>query len=176
VGVEERQHVGELTVSPDEPSWLHRQVRQVEALQRRELTVPKLIKPLRRSKVFEPVHAQVEQAICACEIARALRDENLATVTRRRNTRSAMHIDPDVPLVGDDRLAGMQSNPHSNRCVGKGIACSGCRCECVGRLRERDEERVSLRLHLDATVACERLAQEAPVLRQQVGVVVAKFQ
>jgi hypothetical protein len=45
----------------------------------------------------------------------------------------------------------------------------------VGRLRKRYEECVSLRLHLDAPVASELLAQRATVICQHVSVLVAEL-
>jgi hypothetical protein len=39
-----------------------------------------------------------------------------------------------------------------------------------GRPRERDEERVALRVDFDPIVPCEGLAQRAPVLGQELGV------
>ena len=165
--VEQREHLGQLAFASDERRRLHRQVRLVDALQRRELIVAELVEPLRRCKVLEPVHAEVAQAICAGEIARCLREENLAAVTGSGDARGAMHIDPDVSLFGHRRLARVQSHAHSDRSVGERFARRLRRRQRVGRLRERYEECVSLCAHLDAAVARELLAQRAMVLGQQ---------
>ncbi len=45
----------------------------------------------------------------------------------------------------------------------------GGRRDRIRRARERDEERVALRVHLDAAVVSERLPQRTSVLVQQVG-------
>ncbi len=61
--------------------------------------------------------------------------------------------------------------PHANtdRAI-EGIA--GCRCggERARRRREGDEERVALRIHLDPAVRGDRLADDAAVRCERVGV------
>jgi hypothetical protein len=66
--VEQCEHLAELAFAPDERRRLHRQVRLVHASQGRELVVVELIEPLGGSKILEPVHAEVAQAIGAGEI------------------------------------------------------------------------------------------------------------
>jgi hypothetical protein len=155
---EQREHVGELAFAPDERRRLRRQVRLVEALQRRKVVLAELVEALRRCEVLEPVQAQVAQAICAGEIASCLRQKDLAAVTGSGDARRTMHIDPDVTLVRFGRLARMQSHSHSDRSVGQRFPRRRRCRQRIGRLRERDEARVPLRPHLDAPVACERLA------------------
>src|SRR5262249_56608249 len=115
----------------------------------------KLVEPFRRSEVLEPVQTQVEQAICAREIAGCLRDEDLAAVTGGGDARSAMHVQPDVSLVGYERLARVQSDAYPNRSFGERFARRLRRRQRVGSFRKRYAERVSLRADLHATVARE---------------------
>ena len=49
-------------------------------------------------------------------------------------------------------------------------SCPRQRSQCGRRDAKRDEERVALRIDLDATVRGERLAQDAPVLLEDVRV------
>jgi hypothetical protein len=51
----------------------------------------------------------------------------------------------------------------------------GSRCDSGRRVGESDEEAVSLRIDLDAPVACERVPEEPPVVCEYVGVVVAEL-
>jgi hypothetical protein len=57
--VEQREHLGKLSLASDERRRLHRKVRLVDALQRRELVVVELVQPFRGRKVLEPVQAEV---------------------------------------------------------------------------------------------------------------------
>jgi hypothetical protein len=83
-----------------------------------------------------------------------------------------MDIKADVALGGDERLAAMDSDPDPYRprlerpltVLRRG---NRVRCPC-----ERDEERVALRVDLDAAVARERLPQHAPMLAERAGVIV----
>ena len=50
------------------------------------------------------------------------------------------------------------------------LACLGRGGERVRRAREGDDERVALRIHLDAAVPRESVAQHHPVLAQELGV------
>ena len=56
---EQRHGVGQLLLAADERSRLHRQVRPVERLQRREVLGAELEEPLRLEEVLEAVLAQV---------------------------------------------------------------------------------------------------------------------
>src|SRR5262249_9582770 len=85
-------------------------------------------------------------------------EEDLPAVTGRGDARSPVHVDPDVALVRPGRLAGVQSHAHADRPAGERFAHRRRRSERVGRPGERDEERVPLSVHLDATVPCERRA------------------
>jgi hypothetical protein len=94
-------------------------------------------------------------------------------VAGRGDPRAAVDVHAHVPLLGQLRLAGVQSHAHTHRRVGQRLPGALGRGEGVGGPGEGDEERVALRVHLDAAVGRERVAQQPPVFRKQVGVVVA---
>ena len=91
----------------------------------------------------------------------------------RRDARAAMDVHADVALLRHLRLARMQAHAHADGRRGQGSLALGRGRGRIGGAREGDEERVALGVHLDAVVGAERLAQEPPVLGQQVGVGVA---
>jgi hypothetical protein len=103
--VEWREHVGKLLLTSDDRRGLDGQVRLVEGIERREVLVAELIEPLGRREVVEPVEAQVAQAVRTDQVARRLRDQDLAAVTCGGDTRCAMDIDSDITLVGPRGLA-----------------------------------------------------------------------
>jgi hypothetical protein len=96
--------------------------------------------------------------------------QHLASVPNRRDSRRAMHVHPDVALVGEVRRTRMHAHPHTNR-----AACQPLR-RCRGRRkgprcrRESDEERIPLRVHLHATLRGERLPQQPTMVRQRICV------
>ena len=61
------------------------------------------------------MQSEVAQPAGAGQIAGRLRDEDLPSVSDRRDARGAMHIDADVALVGNKRLSGVDTDPHANR-------------------------------------------------------------
>ena len=67
-----------------------RQVRAVQALDRRELLVAELVEPLGPRQVLEPLLAEVEELDLRHELARDLRDEHLPAVAGRRDPRGAV--------------------------------------------------------------------------------------
>ena len=104
------------------------------------------------------------------EPTRGLGEDDLPAVGGRGDARGAMHVDPHVALVGDDWLAGVDSNAHPDRARLERLPRLGCRGDRVGRPGERDEEGVALRVDLDAVVSRERLPQRAAVLVEEIRV------
>jgi hypothetical protein len=100
--------------------------------------------------------AQVAQAVGADQLACRLRQQDLSAVTRGRDARGAVHVDSDVSLVRQQRLAGVHTHPHPDRPVERRLHLPR-RCERIRRPPERDEKRIALRVHLDAAVTGERL-------------------
>ena len=87
-----------------------------------------------------------------------------------RDARRAMDVDADVPLAGDDRLARVHADADADRARFERVATRGGGCHRVGRASEGDEERIALRVDLDARVPLEYVAECTPVLCEQIGV------
>jgi len=68
----------------------------------------------------------------------------------------------------------VQTYPHPNRTV-RPVLSFARSCERIRRARKREEEGVSLRIHLDAAVTGECLAQRLPMLPQHIGVLLAQL-
>ncbi len=163
-------NLGDLALPPDQRRSDEWQIQRVETLERREVTVAELVDPLRPRQVLEAMFAKIAEPVGAAQVARRLRDEDLATVPGRRNARSAVHLHPDVALVREQRLAGVQTHADANAAASKRLLCLRRGRQRIGCLREGHEERVALRVHLDAAVTRERLPQHAPMLDQHVRV------
>ena len=69
----------------------------------------------------------------------------------------------------------MHADPHAHGTVAEGILGVSGGSDGVGRTRERDEERVPLRVHLDPAVPRKGLAQHAAVLREHVRIALPQF-
>src|SRR5207244_4067802 len=100
--------------------------------------------------------------------------EHLTAVADRGDPGTLVHVEADVPLLAQPRLAGVQPHPHANRSVGERALAVRRRGDRVRRAGERDEERVSLRVDLDTAVLGERRAKSPPMHLQRLGVVVAE--
>ena len=135
------------------------EVRLVERLQARELGVAQLEEALRRGEVLEPVLAQIADRLPGDEVARRLRQEHLASVPGGGDPRRTVDVHPDVALVGHDGLARVQPHANADRSVAKRRLPVRGGADRVGGARERDEERIALRVHLDAAVPREGLPQ-----------------
>ena len=86
-----------------------------------------------------------------------------------------MNIDPDVAIVGTCRLTRVDAHPHADGGHGEG-ALGVRRCgNGIGWLGERHEERVALRIYLNAAVLNECGAESAAVVCQNLGIVIAKI-
>ena len=112
---------------------------------------------------------------------RRLGEEDLAAVARRADPGCADDVEPEVPLLADRGLAGVQPHPHPHRrAVGPLVGLE----RALGRDRgangiagapERVEERIALRVDLRAAVRGERLADDPPVVARHIGVRVAEL-
>ena len=94
--------------------------RGAQALQRREPLLQtrghKLIDPLWRLNVLQPVKAQVTDRYIgrqprSHQQPRRLRQHHLAAVRRRRDPRRPVNIQPDVPILMPRRLPRVQAHP-----------------------------------------------------------------
>ncbi|CAN5650353.1 hypothetical protein BH20ACT14_BH20ACT14_17810 [soil metagenome] len=115
--------------------------------------------------------AQVAQCDVAVEkAARCLREHDLPSVRCRGDPRRPVDVKPDVALFRDEGLAGVDSHAHLHRPVCKRRPCAFCRHDRVRRTREGDEERIALRVDLDPARLLESLAENPPMLAEQLGV------
>ncbi len=87
----------------------------MEAPERRELVGPELVHALGRRQVLKPVGTEIAQPIGARESRGRCRHQDLPAVTAGRDPRRAVHVDPDVALVVEERGAGVNSHSHSDR-------------------------------------------------------------
>ncbi len=91
-----------------------------------------------------------------------------------RDPRGAMDVDPDVPLVRDHRFPGVQTHANTDRARKRRLGGTRGRNGVRGA-RERDEEGISLRVHLHAPVASKGPTQNAAMLPQRLHIGVAEF-
>ena len=135
--------------------------------------------------VLEADRAELDLAHAVGQRARHERggrrgQQDLPAVAGGADPRGAMDVDPDVALLSDDGLAGVDAHADAElgpvrpvvareRLLGGDGGGDG-----VLRAAEAVEERVALRVDLLAATRAERLADDAPVIRERVGVPVAE--
>lgn len=91
------------------------------------------------------------------------------------NTRSLMDVKADVPLRGQLGLAGVQAHPHPDRPRGKCALAIRSGSDGVRGAGERNEERITLRVDLDALVVGKCRAESPPMLVQRRPIAVAEL-
>jgi hypothetical protein len=158
---------GQLALAAEERRRRDRQVRLVERLQPRELTLAELPDPLRGAQVLEPVLPEVAEALASEQGGGRGRDEHLAAVPGSCDAGGAVHVGADVALLGQERRARVQAHPHREL---ERLLRLARRGERAGGGREGDEEGIALGVDLDPVVAGEGLAQDAPVGGERFGV------
>jgi hypothetical protein len=142
----------------------------VEALQGWERSVSELVDAFGRRKVLQPVVAEVEQSARANEGSRGGRHQHLPAMAAGSDARRPMHVDADVGVLSKSGSAGVDAHSHPDLTFGQ--SCLGI-CGCAQRAlccREGDEERVALRVHLDAAMGAKCRPEDAAMLRQRLGV------
>lgn len=134
-----------------------------------------LKEPLRSGEVLQPVLPDVAErhALGRVEqVARRLRDEHLAPVRRRTDTRSAMHVEPHVAGRRERGLARV--DPHADahlsvarpRVLAEGTLGRHGGGQRVRRAREGEEEAFTLDIDLMAGDVRDGLSQQPVVLRE----------
>src|SRR5712691_6663564 len=98
------------------------------------------------------------------ERSRRGRYEHLAAVAAGCDTVCAVDVRADVALRGYVRSSRMQAHAHTDRAGLKSMQSLGRRFERRRRGPECDEERVTLRVDLPASVGVERRSKDAAVL------------
>jgi len=151
---------------------------RLERLQKREVARQpvdlELVDALRRAQVFEAVRAEVADT-GVDERVRRLGEEHLPSMADGGDARALVHVDPDVSLLRQPRLTRVQPHAHPDRALRERALAVLGGGDGIGRAAEGDEERVTLRVHLDAVVVGKRRAKTTPVLEQGLPVVVAEL-
>ena len=148
-------------------------------------SISQLVDPLRLVEVLQPalsdrMHGDTLRDGGADERPRRLGEEDAAARGRAAETRGADDVEAVVALLADRRLAGVEAHAHADvhplrprvRRV-RALRLDRGR-DRVARAREGEEERVALRVDLDAAAVAERLAHEPPVVGEHVAVPVAE--
>ena len=146
----------------------------MERLQRREVFAPELEQTLRRAEVLQSVHAEVAR-VSAGEIGCRLREKHLASVSRGRDPRRPVDVDPDVALARSERLPGVQPHSDANRPAGERALCIRSRRHSVGCASEGDKERIALGVDLDPFVSQPDRTKLAVVLDENLGIPITEF-
>jgi hypothetical protein len=134
-------------------------------------------------EVLEPVLAEVPERdvarqLVGDQLARGAGDQHLSAVAGRADPRGAVDVQPDVVILSDLGLAGVDADPHADvdtrgPTLGSERPLRAHRGgDRVARPRERDEERVTLGVDLATVVLVERRPQQALMLGEHLGVAV----
>ena len=142
--VPSRCRVASSSLAPEQRSRLDRQPPLAEASQGRELVATELEEPDRCPDVLQPVLAEVAQLELAVEErARRLRDDDLSAVAGRRDPSRLVHGEPDVPLVRQRGLAGVDAHPHPSQARRRATLGVGSRSDGARGARKDNREAVS---------------------------------
>ena len=163
-------HLPQLLFAPQERRRRDRQIRLVEALERRKSRVSELVDTFGRGQVLKPVRAEVAQPVGTHEGSRGRRHENLTAVAACCDAGRPVHIDSHVALLHHVRRAGMNADPDTDRTHRKPRQGFGGRAHGTQRGWERDEECVTLRIDLSTALPDERVAQDATMLGERLRI------
>src|SRR3984893_3714567 len=114
----------QLVLTTDKRRELHGKVRRerVERTQRRELTInsvnDQLEPPLGLQKFPQPMLAEIAKADLADELRGRVRDQHLATMPDRHQSRCPAERGTEIVPGWLLRLAGVDSNPHPGQTLG----------------------------------------------------------
>ena len=153
---------------------MHRKVCLIERLQRGEFGIPELIDALGCQEILESVVPKVADGHID-ELPRRLGQQHLRPVSGRRDTCPSVNVETDISLFRKDRLARVDPHANSGAARREAVLCGPCRFYGVGGSGEGEEERVTLRVDLDAPVRRGRLAKDPAVLSEHPDVGVAQF-
>ena len=129
-----------------------------------------LQQPGRSVEVLESVKTEIGERRPVEERRSRFGEDDLAAVRQGGDSGAAVDVDADVPLGCQRGRARVQPHPNPDRSRLERTPALFGRSDRTRRGRERDEERVALRVDLDAVVGSERGAEHAPVLGQSLGV------
>jgi hypothetical protein len=152
VAAEERREHLELRRAAQEGRGRHRQVRLVQCLERRMLTVVGLEDALWCGQVLEPMRAEVLQAGIGQERGRRGADQHLAAVAGSGDAGALVDVGTDVSLVRQQRCAGVQADANANRAGGERVGGGVGGCQGAGGGGKGHEKGVALGVDLDPAV------------------------
>ena len=124
----------------------------------------------RLGDVLQPVLAEVGERRPLDELGGRMREEDLAAVAGGGDARGEVDVVADVALLGDERRARVQADPHLDRARRERLGHRRGRGERPGARREGEEEGVALRVDLDPALGGARLADHAAVLGERLRV------
>ena len=111
---------------------------------------------------------------------RRLRQQHLPAAPDRAQPGRSDHVDAEVALATDSWLTCVQAHAHANRlAVGplvhgvRALRFDGCR-DGVASPREREEERIALRVDLDTAARRKALAHQPAMAGQDLAVLVSE--
>ena len=173
----------------DQPVVQERQGCTTQRAERSELvieTVGNELEQRRRFReVLQPVCAQraerdIRRQCGLDDVLCLLRDDHLAAVRCSADSRRSVHVDADVPLVGDLRSAGVDADSHPEHVSRRprlarhrSLDRSGSG-ECITGGGEGEEGAVAGCVDLDAAGCSGDLARDPPLLRENPCVGVAE--
>lgn len=96
-------------------------------------------------------------------------------MTSCRDSRGPVNVDTDISLIGEQRLPRVQTHADTELARAKSLLRSPRSRKRVVRPPERDEKRITLRVHLNPTVPRKRVSQHAPVLLEQIRIRIAQL-
>src|SRR5437764_1031356 len=121
-------------------------------------------------------HGDIRNLPVGDDPGRGAREQHLAPVSNRADSRRSVDTYADVALIGNVRLTGMQPHPDANLHSvvpwvrgERPLRRDGGR-DCLSGPRERDEEAVTLCVDFDAAVLGERPTDEATMVGKNVAV------
>jgi hypothetical protein len=135
-----------------------------------KLALAELVERHRPVEVLQPVLAELDEAVGLDQGRGRRGHDHLAAVPDSGDPGRPVDVRAHVPLLGDERRAGVQAYANANR------AARERRGRLLGRLErtlcraEGNEEGVALRVYLHATLGRKRLAQRATVLGERLRI------
>jgi hypothetical protein len=136
-------------------------------------------------EILEPVLTKIPQRdvgrqLVGDQLARGARDQHLPTMSGCTDPGRAMHVQADVIIEPDFRLAGVDAHSHPDLDA-VGPTLGGKRSlrahrggDRIAGAREGDEERVTFGVDLATVVLVERRAKHALMLAEHLGVAAAQ--
>jgi hypothetical protein len=128
----------------------------------------------------EVPEGDVGRQLVGDQLARGARDQHLPAVSGSADPRRAVHVQTDVVVQADLRLAGVDAHPHAHLdalgpALGRQRPLRAHRSgDRVARPREGDEEAIPLGVDLATVVLVERRPQQAVMLAKHLGVAAAQ--